>query len=251
MNTTATINLHKSDTRGAANFGWLDAKHSFSFGSYFNPKRMGFGALRVLNDDVIAPTKGFDTHPHQDMEIVSIPLRGTLTHKDSLGNSGDIEFGEVQAMSAGTGVRHSEYNLSRDQDVNLLQIWILPEELGLTPAYDQKRFERPERENSFQLVASRDGRNGSVKINQRANFHLFTAINQDAQRFDLDQATAAGQAAGIYLFVISGAVELQGEFEGVRLSKRDAAEISNSTSINFTPEVGAELLFIQVPLVEA
>lgn len=242
------INIHKANSRGQADFGWLQARHSFSFGSYFDPKRMGFGALRVLNDDIIAPTRGFDTHPHQDMEIVTIPLRGTLTHKDSMGNSSSIAAGEVQAMSAGTGVSHSEYNLSPTEEVNLLQIWILPEKVGIQPNYDQRRFEPSAREDQFQLIVSSNGADGSVQINQQASFYLFNAISTDQQRFELSGSADDNADRGIYLFVLEGAVELSDELDGRKLKRRDGTEIRGTGGITFTPELGTELLLIEVPL---
>jgi len=164
--------LHKADTRGIANHGWLNSHHTFSFASYFNPERMGFGTLRVINDDVVAPSMGFGTHPHQNMEIISLPLRGALKHKDTMGNSHVIKKGEVQAMSAGTGVSHSEYNNSKTEDVNFLQIWVMPKKLNIAPNYSQKEFSAEQRKNKFQLVVSPDGRENTVSINQDAFFSL-------------------------------------------------------------------------------
>jgi redox-sensitive bicupin YhaK (pirin superfamily) len=162
--------LHKSNTRGVADHGWLNSYHSFSFANYYNPERMGFGALRVINDDTVAPSMGFGTHPHRDMEIISIPLSGELKHKDTIGNDFVIKPGEVQTMSAGTGIMHSEYNNSEKDDVNFLQIWVMPKQNGIAPAYSQKDFNSEERENAFQLVVSPDGRNNSATINQDAFF---------------------------------------------------------------------------------
>ena len=159
---------HKADTRGFANHGWLKSHHTFSFANYYQADRMGFGALRVINDDSVDKGMGFGTHPHQDMEIISIPLEGVLEHKDSMGNSSQIKKGEVQIMSAGTGIYHSEYNGSKTQPVKFLQIWILPKKLRVEPRYEQKEFAL--KANELKLVVSPDGRDGSLTINQDAFF---------------------------------------------------------------------------------
>lgn len=158
------LTIRKADDRGRANFGWLDGRHSFSFGQYFDPNHMGFGPLRVINDDRIAPGKGFPMHPHADMEIVTYVLDGALVHKDSLGNGSVIKPGDVQRMSAGTGIRHSEANPSATEPAHLLQIWIEPVETGLPPGYEQKTFTREDKRGTLRLVASPDGRDGSVTI---------------------------------------------------------------------------------------
>jgi quercetin 2,3-dioxygenase len=164
--------LHKADSRGKAYHGWLESNFSFSFANYYNPKRMGFGALRVINDDIIAPSMGFGTHPHRDMEIISVPIYGSLRHKDTLGNEYAIKKGEIQTMSAGYGIYHSEYNNSDKEDANFLQIWVLPKKLGIQPTYSQKQFEENQRKNKFQLIVSPDGRENSASINQDAFFSL-------------------------------------------------------------------------------
>jgi len=146
--------LHKSDTRGHANHGWLKAKHSFSFASYYNPERMNFGALRVLNDDIVQPKMGFGTHPHQNMEIITIPLKGALSHKDSMGNKRTIEVNEIQVMSAGTGVTHSEFNDSKTEEVSLLQLWIIPQEMNIKPNYEQRQFSEEGKMNQIQTVVA-------------------------------------------------------------------------------------------------
>ena len=163
--------LHEADTRGTADHGWLNSHHTFSFGSYHNPDRMGFGLLRVINDDVVQPSMGFGTHPHNDMEIISIPLGGELQHKDSMGNTQHISTGEVQIMSAGSGLTHSEYNASDSDAVNFLQIWVLPKELNMEPRYDQKVFRPEGRCNQWQLVVAPDDED-AVSINQAAWFLL-------------------------------------------------------------------------------
>ena len=160
--------LEKANDRGRSDFGWLKSHHSFSFGEYHNTNRMGFGKLLVINDDWVEPSRGFDTHPHRDMEIISIPLSGSLYHKDSMGNEHIVKEGEVQRMTAGTGIRHSEYNASDTEMVNFLQIWVLPKKKDLTPSYDQKQFEKTQRENQFQLILSPNGLDGSLSIHQDA-----------------------------------------------------------------------------------
>jgi quercetin 2,3-dioxygenase len=159
------LSIRKSEDRGHANFGWLDSRHTFSFGHYFDERFMGFGPLRVINDDHVAPGRGFDTHGHKDMEIISYVLEGGLAHKDSIGTGSVIRPGDVQVMSAGTGIRHSEFNASDTEQVHFLQIWIMPERDGLKPRYEQKTFSEAEKARVWKLVGSRDGREGSVTIN--------------------------------------------------------------------------------------
>lgn len=163
--------LRPSDTRGAVDFGWLKSKHTFSFGSYFDPNFIGFGALRVINEDKVAPSAGFPTHPHEDMEIISYVVSGALEHKDSIGTGSVIRPGDLQRMSAGTGVRHSEYNASDTDPVHFLQIWIVPNEDGLKPSYEQKAFPEIERQDALRLIGSQDGRDGSVLIHQDVDLY--------------------------------------------------------------------------------
>ena len=164
--------IRRSEERGTANFGWLDSKHSFSFGGYYDPRHMGFGPLRVINEDRVAPGGGFPTHPHRDMEIISYVLDGALAHRDSTGTSSVIRPGDVQRMSAGTGVRHSEYNASETEPVHFLQIWIIPERQGLKPSYEQKYFPAAEKRGKLRLVGSQDGRDGSVTIHQDVDLYF-------------------------------------------------------------------------------
>ncbi len=163
--------VRHSNERGAANFGWLDSRHTFSFGHYHDPRFMGFGPLRVINEDHVQPARGFDTHGHRDMEIISYVISGALRHEDSMGNVSVIRPGDVQRMTAGTGVRHSEYNASDEEDAHFLQIWIEPEALNLPPGYEQKAFSAAEKTNRLRLVVSRDGRDGSVSIHRDADIH--------------------------------------------------------------------------------
>jgi redox-sensitive bicupin YhaK (pirin superfamily) len=168
---TTTMRIRPAAERGVANFGWLDSRHSFSFGHYHDPDHMGFGALRVINDDRVQPGQGFGTHPHRDMEIVSIVIEGALEHRDSLGTGSTIRPGEVQRMTAGTGVLHSEFNPSRRDEVRFLQIWIEPEQTGLAPSYEQRAFPFSDLENAWALLASRDGRDGSLSIHQDVSLY--------------------------------------------------------------------------------
>ena len=234
--------LYPSQDRGQANFGWLNSYHTFSFGGYFNPTRMGFGKLRVLNDDVVAGGQGFGTHGHRNMEIISIPLSGKLHHEDSEGNSFVIEEGDVQIMSAGSGIEHSEMNGSKDESVNFLQIWIEPEELEIVPRYEQKSFPVAERRGRWQKVLSPLGTDEEgIKINQKARMYLGHFAGQ-AQKLPQSQA-----GMGLFLKVLSGRVELRGQ----QLSQRDALAISPgepqaASELRIDDE--AELLLIEVPL---
>ncbi len=172
------ITLRPADERGSANFGWLDSRHSFSFGSYYEPNYMGFGNLRVINEDKVIPGQGFATHSHRDMEIISYVIQGELEHKDSIGNGSIIRPGDVQRMSAGTGIAHSEYNPSSDNPVHFLQIWIIPEQTGLKPSYEQKAFSEADKQGKLRLVGSQDGRDGSVTIHQDVDVYS-TILNVD------------------------------------------------------------------------
>ena len=230
---------HFADTRGHADHGWLKSKHTFSFANYYDPTRMGFGKLRVINDDFIAPGMGFGTHPHRDMEIISIPLGGALAHKDSVGNAYTIRKGEVQVMSAGTGIAHSEFNASDKEEAQLLQIWVLPKLMKVPPRYEQKAFNLEDRKNKFNLVVSPDGREGSCAINQDAFFSL-TEMDEGVEL----QYDKKLNSNGMYAFVISGSVEIDGhEFHA-----RDGVGIESFEKLKLKATSQAEVLLMEIPL---
>lgn len=231
--------IHKAETRGHANHGWLNSHHTFSFANYYNPERMNFGVLRVLNDDTVSAGMGFGTHPHDNMEIVSIPLEGDLEHKDSMGNTAVIKEGDVQVMSAGTGVTHSEYNKNKDKQVKFLQIWVFPNKRNITPEYDQISLKDIEKKNKFyQIVSPNKGEQG-VRINQDAWFHLgkFTKGN-------VDEYKIKKQGNGVYAFILEGEVEINGE----KLSKRDGMGIWDTDAVNVKASEDARVLLMEVPM---
>lgn len=232
--------FHAADTRGHADHGWLNAKHSFSFAGYHNPERIHFGALRVLNDDIVAPGMGFGKHPHDNMEIITIVLDGALEHKDSMGHTQAIHPGEVQVMSAGTGVFHSEYNHNKDKAVNLLQTWIFPSKKNVTPRYDQRIFPAAERVNQWQPLVSPEGTtDGGIKIYQDAWIHR--AALEAGQSLDYEVHNPAN---GLYLFLIDGAVQT----EGKELNKRDALAITGATGLNISATAQSDILLFEVPM---
>jgi hypothetical protein len=231
--------IHAANGRGHANHGWLDSHHSFSFAHYYDPARMGFGLLRVLNDDVVEGGMGFGTHPHDNMEIISIPLKGNLAHRDSTGNEKVIHTGEVQIMSAGSGLTHSEYNASKTELVNFLQIWVLPKEKNIKPRYDQKVFDAAERQSQWQNVVASDN-DKALWINQDAWFSLGEFNKGDKNTYDLYR-----EGHGVYLFVLEGGVLLGDD----KLGKRDAIAISETDSITLESlEDGTELLLLEIPM---
>ena len=231
--------LHKSNSRGHANHGWLNAHHSFSFANYQHPDRVHFGALRVLNDDIVAPGMGFGAHPHDNMEIVTIPLRGALEHKDSTGRNEVILTNDVQIMSAGSGIRHSEYNASKSEDVNLLQIWVFPKQRNIEPRYEQKTFNPADRINKFQTVVSPITAEGGVWINQDAWFSLAQIEAGQSIQYDLHKA-----GNGVYFFVIDGSVEIEEQ----QLDKRDALGLTPGAPIALKAKTGTTVLAIEVPM---
>ncbi|HRJ31582.1 MAG TPA: pirin family protein [Cyclobacteriaceae bacterium] len=231
--------LHKATTRGHANHGWLDSYHTFSFAGYYDPARMHFGALRVLNDDVVKGGAGFGQHPHDNMEIISIPLRGALEHGDNTGGHGIIQSGEVQIMSAGSGIAHSEKNASKTEDVNFLQIWVFPKERNIQPRYDQKLFPSTDRLNKFQTVVSPEKNNGALWINQDAWFSLGKFEKGKSTEYSIKK-----QGNGVYAFVIDGDVTINDQ----QLNKRDGFGIWDVEKIVISAGQDAEVLLIEVPM---
>ena len=230
------MTIRRAQDRGRADFGWLDARHSFSFGGYFDPLHMGFSALRVINEDRIAPAAGFDTHGHADMEIVTVVLEGALEHRDSLGSSSIIRPGEVQRMSAGTGIRHSEHNHSKDNALHLMQIWILPDTKGLKPGYEQKDFGPVNRDGPLQLVGSRDGRDGSVLIHQDISLYRGQLKADEQINYQPDGKRA------LWLQLIEGSLSSNGS----RLSAGDAGSLVGADSLALQAETGAQFLLFDL-----
>ena len=232
--------LHKANSRGHADHGWLNSHHTFSFANYYDPERMHFGVLRVLNDDRVAPGKGFGTHPHENMEIISIPLEGDLEHKDSMGNVAVIRKGDIQVMSAGTGITHSEFNRNPDKEVRFLQIWVFPSRRGVTPRYDQITLDASERHNQLQQILSPDPNDAGVWIHQNAWFHLGT--------FDKGFQTSYAMKDkhnGVYAFVLKGDVIVQ----GTALNQRDGLGLWDTDAVSVMADSpGAELLLMEVPM---
>jgi redox-sensitive bicupin YhaK (pirin superfamily) len=231
--------IHRADTRGHANHGWLNAYHTFSFANYYQPDRVHFGALRVLNDDTIDAGMGFGTHPHDNMEIITIPLEGDLEHRDSMGNSAVVRNGDIQVMSAGTGITHSEYNKNRDKRLKLLQIWVFPNRQNVKPRYGQVTLEESDRHNKLQLIVSPDANDGPSWINQDAWFHLGK----------FDKGVSAGykikkEGNGLYIFVLSGQVTVDGE----KLNTRDGMGITDFSSLTITADTDSEFLLMEVPM---
>lgn len=226
------IKIRPAGERGRADFGWLDSRHTFSFGEYHDPQHMGFRTLRVINDDRVQPGRGFGTHPHRDMEIVSYVLDGALEHKDSLGTGSVIRPGEVQRMTAGTGVLHSEFNPSKSEAVRFLQIWILPERARLAPSYEQREFPAEERHNKLRLIASRDGREGSITVHQDVS--VYAAVLEPGA--SVTHAIAPGRHAWVQ--VARGAALLGGE----RLGEGDGAALSDEAALTITGDTAAEVL---------
>ncbi len=231
--------LHKSNSRGHANHGWLNSYHSFSFANYYNPDRIHFGMLRVLNDDTVEGGKGFGTHPHDNMEIISIPLEGDLEHKDSMGNAAVIKEGDVQVMSAGTGVFHSEYNKNADKAVKFLQIWMFPREKNVTPRYDQISTKDLEKPNEFYQVLSPNKDDQGVWAHQDAWFHLGKFDEAKEVTYKVHKP-----GNGVYAFVLEGDVEIA----GTDLSKRDALGVWETDEIRINVKPGNKILLMEVPM---
>ena len=232
--------LHPANKRGHANHGWLNAKHSFSFANFYDADKVHFGALRVLNDDEIAPGRGFGTHSHDNMEIVTIPLEGILEHQDSMGNKAIIKHNEIQMMSAGTGIQHSEYNKLSDGFLRLLQIWVFPKVRNITPRYDQMELNPIERKNKLQIVASPlETSDGGIKLNQDAWFVMGSFDKNWETDYQVHLKTN-----GVYAFLIDGEVEINGQL----LQKRDALGIWDTEKLTIKSNSDAELLLIEVPM---
>ena len=235
----ANVVLHKSESRGTADHGWLKAKHTFSFANYYNPERMHFGVLRVLNDDFIAGGMGFSRHPHDNMEIITIPLEGEIEHKDSMGNQAVIAHGQVQVMSAGTGIQHSEYNFLKDKPLKLLQIWIFPNKKNVVPRYDQITLNLADRKNKLQQILSPNSDDEGVWIHQNAWFHLA----------DFDKGTATeykfkAKGNGLYVFNLKGDLKINDQI----INSRDGLGIWDTDKISIQAESDTEFLLMEVPM---
>jgi redox-sensitive bicupin YhaK (pirin superfamily) len=232
--------LHKAETRGYSDHGWLKSYHTFSFANYYDPERIHFGALRVLNDDTVEAGMGFGTHPHDNMEIISIPLEGDLEHRDSMGNVSVIKHGDIQVMSAGTGIHHSEYNKNSDSKVKFLQIWIIPNKQGVTPRYDQISIKAEDRHNKLQQILSPDSDDAGVWIYQNAWFFL--------GKFDKDISTnykIKSKDNGVYVFVLKGNVKVNDQ----QLNVRDGLGLWNINKISVKADTDAEFLLMDVPMI--
>lgn len=230
---------HPSAERGHFNFGWLDSHHSFSFGNWHDRDKVHFGALRVLNDDVVKGGEGFDNYPHENMEIIAIPLKGALSHKDSAGNNGIVYTGDVQIMSAGSGISHSEYNASHYDNANFLQIWIFPKQPGIRPRRDQRSFHPDDRQDKWQIIVSPRAEDHALWINQDARLALARLGTGKTLHY---QPAFSGN--GIYLFLLDGSILTEGRI----LTKRDGLGIANSTDVSFTAAADSEVLAIEVPM---
>lgn len=231
--------IHRAETRGYANHGWLNSHHTFSFAGYHNPERMNFGVLRVLNDDRVDAGQGFGIHPHDNMEIISIPLEGDLEHKDSMGNVAVIKAGDVQVMSAGTGIYHSEYNKRNDKEVKFLQIWVFPNKKNVTPRYDQISIRDIEKDNEFYQVVSPNKDDNGAWINQDAWFSIGKFSKGNSEEYKIKKA-----GNGVYAFVLEGEVEIDGE----KFSNRDGVGIWDTESINVKAGTDARILLMDVPM---
>lgn len=231
--------LHKADSRGLAEHGWLTSRHTFSFADYYNADRVHFGKLRVLNDDIVQPGRGFGMHPHDNMEIITIPITGSLEHKDSIGTGSIIKTGDIQIMSAGTGVMHSEFNPSMEELVNFLQIWVFPEKMNIQPRYDQKTYDLEERKNQFQDLISPELDSKTLWINQKAWFSMAKPDEGSALKYELKDKNS-----GIYLFVIEGAFAI----DQLSLNRRDGLGLWDLSSVEIKATENSEILVMEIPL---
>lgn len=239
INLPANMTIHRADTRGHAHHGWLESYHTFSFAHYYDPARMHFGVLRVLNDDRVAGGKGFGTHPHDNMEIISIPLSGDLEHTDSMGNRAVIRENDVQIMSAGTGIYHSEYNHHADRPVHFLQIWVFPKQRNIAPRYDQKSFSPAARVNRFQTIVSPIGESEGVGINQDAWFALSTL----QAGFEIPYLLHR-RGNGVYAFILRG----EAAVHGIPLGTRDGLGIRDEETISVRAVTDTEMLLMELPM---
>lgn len=231
--------IHKAETRGHANHGWLDSHHTFSFANYYNPERMNFGVLRVLNDDRVDAGMGFGTHPHDNMEIISIPLEGDLEHKDSMGNMAVIKKGDIQVMSAGTGIHHSEYNRNKDKLTKFLQIWVFPNKKNVSPRYDQITLNEKDRHNKLQQILSPSADDEGVWIHQDAWFHLADFDKEISTEYKIKK-----NGNGVYAFILSGEIEINGN----KLGTRDGLGIWDVDTLNIKALSKSEFLLMEVPM---
>ena len=232
--------LHTADSRGTANHGWLQSHHTFSFAGYHHPERHHFGVLRVLNDDTVAGGMGFGTHPHRDMEIISIPLEGDLKHQDNTGTAALIKHGDVQVMSAGRGIEHSEYNANADKTVKFLQIWVIPKVTGVPPRYQQISLNTEDRKNKLQQILSPNSEDQGVWIHQDAWFHLGNLDKGTALKYPLKDP----KNNGVYAFLIKGSLELA----GIQLSQRDGLGITDTHEFDLKASEDSEILLMEVPM---
>lgn len=237
--TSMKTTIIRENTRGQANHGWLNAKHSFSFASWYNPEKVHFGVLRVLNDDIIAANMGFGTHPHDNMEIITIPLTGSLAHKDSMGNSSEIKAGEIQVMSAGSGVEHSEFNPSKDQETNLFQIWLFPNKRNVEPRYDQQKMNVDEHPNQLVQILSPNPDDGGVWIHQDAWFYIGKFEEDTKVNYQLKNSKN-----GLYIMQIEG----ESLIDGNHLFRRDALEVEHTESIMLEMKANSSVLIMEVPM---
>ncbi|WP_445455656.1 pirin family protein [Flavobacterium sp. HNIBRBA15423] len=231
--------LHKANTRGNANHGWLNAWHSFSFANWYNPERVQFGVLRVLNDDTVAAGMGFGTHPHDNMEIITIPLEGDLAHKDSMGNEATIKTGDIQVMSAGTGIKHSEFNPNADKQTKLFQIWLFPNKENVTPRYQQITLDKTLQKNDFAQVLSPNADDAGVWIHQDAWFYMSDFDANFSKKLALKK-----EGNGFYIMTIEGEIEVNGE----KLEKRDAIGIWETPEIEIKANTAARFLVMEIPM---
>lgn len=231
------IYVRRSNERGHANHGWLDSYHSFSFANYYDPAHMGFSALRVINEDIVAASQGFGMHSHRDMEIVTYMLGGALQHKDSMGNGSVIKAGDVQRMTAGTGVRHSEFNASNQESAHLLQIWLLPERTGIEPGYEEKHFDAASKSNQWRLIASRNARQGSLLIHQDTDIYATVLDANKTLEFD------ARPGRSLYFQIARGSVQVN----GTQLEKGDAIAMDDVTHVEIVSQTDAEIVLFDLP----